>query len=160
MYPIPWYVVLFQSIPEAIIILLLGFKLYNLKTDLKNIVMIAILISIFGYFIRLLPLIFGVHTILFILIGALLARSVAKIKFWHSIICIMTSTIINAMLQNAMLPPILNILNISINELSLYPVLIIAISTPFIVLMFGIYLIVDKYNLSIYDLSIHEDFHT
>ncbi|WP_031514750.1 hypothetical protein [Desulfofalx alkaliphila] len=157
MYAIPWYVVLFQSIPEAILVILLGFKLYNLNISIKHIIIISSISCMFGFFIRMLPIPFGIHTFSFVLISAVLVSSITNIKFWHSLICIMTGVIIEGVLQSLMLPVILGIINVSFNELSLYPALIILAFIPLCIVMLGIYMLVNKCGFVIYDLSIHHE---
>jgi hypothetical protein len=64
-FPIPWYVVLLVSIPEAFLIILIGFALFNLKIDIRTALIISIFEAIAVYIQSdFSPVIFGLHTVL------------------------------------------------------------------------------------------------
>jgi len=71
---IPLHAVVFQSIPESIIILCLGLASIGVRPNLRKMLFAAILSAIASWMIRGLPLPFGLHSIfgLLIIIGLLI----------------------------------------------------------------------------------------
>lgn len=59
---------LIRSFPEGMFMFLSASILLNMKMDIKKIIVQGFLFAIAGYFIRMLPINFGVHTIFAILI--------------------------------------------------------------------------------------------
>ena len=66
LYSIPWYVVLFQSIPEMFLLIILGFKLFNIDVNFKKTLLVSLLISIIVYIVRKFASVYGFHTVIFI----------------------------------------------------------------------------------------------
>lgn len=62
----PVFAVVFYSIPEAIVLLALGLTLMGVPLRWGKIVVIAIILSIISYFSRELPLVYGFHTVIYI----------------------------------------------------------------------------------------------
>jgi hypothetical protein len=67
----------------------------------------------------------------------------------------MTGGIIMGVLQSLMLPVITSITNAGVNELSIQPVLNILMFIPLGTIMLSMFFMVKKYDLIIYDLSLH-----
>jgi hypothetical protein len=74
-----------RMIPEAFLVIFAIYRLTNQKFDMKKIILSSI-IGGFGVFItRLLPVHFGVHTILAIMLYILLAVKLNKIEIYKAI---------------------------------------------------------------------------
>jgi len=63
----PLFAVAFYSIPEAIVLLALGLTLMGVPLRWGKIVVIAIILSIISYFSRELPLVYGFHTVIYLI---------------------------------------------------------------------------------------------
>jgi len=75
---IPVLALIFQGIPEQIAIITLACVLVNAELIWKRIVPISVVIVAINYFLRLLPITFGVHTV--ILIGLLVVFMATSLK--------------------------------------------------------------------------------
>jgi len=63
---IPLLALIFQGIPEGIAVLTLAWVITKAPMEWKKIIPIAILLSLVSYGVRLLPITFGIHTIILI----------------------------------------------------------------------------------------------
>ncbi|MEG6615968.1 hypothetical protein V6C27_05935 [Peptococcaceae bacterium 1198_IL3148] len=155
MYPLPWYVILFQSFPETFLMIILGFKLFNLNIELKKVTIISLIVCVFAYFVRHLPLAFGVHTLILVLIDAILCRAIGNIKLVYGLIGITVGALINGVLQSLLVPIMLSIGGMGISALSSEPVLNIVLFLPIGIIMLALCMVIKKCNFVLYDLSIH-----
>lgn len=60
----PLLALIFQSIPESVITLTLGLTLMGIKLKWKRIIPAAVLSSLASYFVRELPISYGLHTLI------------------------------------------------------------------------------------------------
>lgn len=84
-YAVPWYLSLLISFPQAIIMLLLGFTLFNLKIPFQKIMLVAALLSVFSYFIRHLPIALITNSLAMVTALAILSSIIFQIKLKYAI---------------------------------------------------------------------------
>lgn len=157
LYSIPWYVVLFQSIPEMFLTLILGFKLFNLDVDIRKFFLISCIVSIIVYFTRKNATIYGIHTAIFILSSLILIKMILQIKFTYSFICISTSSLINGLLQSLIVPILFAIFKSDTESLMQNPWLNVVYFVPCGILMVELYVYIDKKKIYIFDLKMYEN---
>ncbi|OIQ62069.1 hypothetical protein MTCOM_08390 [Moorella thermoacetica] len=75
----PWTALVFQSIPESIVLVALGLGLVGEYPEIPSIIIIGIIGSVTSFFIRRLPLDFGGHTLLSMIVLIILMRFILKI---------------------------------------------------------------------------------
>jgi hypothetical protein len=111
----PWQALVFQSIPEAIILVSLGLGLLGFLPPFSYVVIIGVIISILSFFIRQLPFVFGVHTLLYILLLALLLKiSLKNIEWWRSIAAVFLGTIIVGLVEGISTPVMLKVTGLNL----------------------------------------------
>ncbi len=154
---IPWYVALFQSLPEAFLILKLGLILFRIDINTKDSFIIAFLVAIFSYTIRRSSMTFGVHTIVTTILMIILVVFVAKIKIIYSTIGVFMGVLIAGVLQSITAPLLLSINKIQIGHLAEYPVLNILFFIPSALAMLFLYLFVQKKNLCLFDFNLYTE---
>lgn len=74
-----------RMIPEAFLVMYAIYRLTNQKIDMKKIIISSIIGGLGVYISRLLPVHFGVHTILAIMLYILLAVKLNKIEIYKAI---------------------------------------------------------------------------
>lgn len=157
LYSIPWYVVLFQSIPEMFLLIILGFKLFNIDVDLKEGLLISCLISLIIYMVRKNTEIYGLHTLIFILLSLFFMRTILKVNIAYSFICIVTSLLINGLLQNILTPILLKIFHNTPEKLIRNPWFNVIFFIPSGLLMFLLYFFIRKRKIHLFDLKMYEN---
>jgi len=153
MFPIPWYAVLFISIPQTVLIIQIGFLLFYLKVGWRESIMASVFIGLAAYILPRLPLIPGVHTIVLIFTTALIISWLGKVKVIYSLISVLCGAMIMGVTENIVMSFVLKLISRSVNELFLHPWLNIAVFMPTLLCGGLILWLVQRHDLVLYDLS-------
>jgi hypothetical protein len=156
MFPIPWFAVIFISIPQTFLIIMIGFKLFNIKIKLKDAIAAAVLVSIIAYFLRRLSIPPGSHTIILAICLTAVITILSRINIWYSCISVLLGAMILGVLENAVMPIILFFISKTVNDLALNPWLNIEVFLPTLLLSALIFCLIKKYDLVLYDLGARE----
>lgn len=150
---IPWYVALFQSLPESFLILKLGLILLRIDVKVKDALIISAIAAAFSYFIRLYFMTFGMHTFYTLILLMVLVTLIGEIRMINAAIGIFIGVLIVGVLQSISVPLLLSLMGISISELGIFPILNIILFIPSGLIMGLTYLIVSKKNFYLIDLN-------
>jgi hypothetical protein len=74
----------FRSIPESILLCYASYIIINSRVDMKKTVYSGIILGLISYLVRLLPINFGVHTIIGVLIYASLLSKIHNMAIFKS----------------------------------------------------------------------------
>ncbi|NHM27399.1 hypothetical protein G7K71_10460 [Desulfofundulus sp. TPOSR] len=113
----PLVALILQSIPESIIILTLGLTLMGIELKWQRIIPAAVLSSVASYFVRELPIPYGVHTLIGILVITLLVVVFFKTSFPVAINVAMIGIAILATVEMLILPILIFLMGKTINEI-------------------------------------------
>lgn len=153
MFPIPWYAIIFISIPETILIIQLGFSLFNMSVKWRITIIISVFTGILSWVVpRLMP-VPGIHTILLILVTTFMISWLSRTKVWYSFIAVVCGAMILGVTESVMISLGQILAFKTINDLSAYPWLNIAVSLPATLVMATIFLLVKRFKPVLYDLS-------
>jgi hypothetical protein len=153
MFGIPWYVTVFESIPEAFLIIIIGFSLFNIQFTMRDAVIMAVLSAVTTHFIRQAPIIFGLHSLFAIVILIVLAVLINRTQIWPATLAILGGVVILAILQSLMVPIIFKLASIQLSDLSVNPWLNVIFFIPQALVMIGIYVVLRCKNWYLYDLG-------
>lgn len=153
-YPIPWYVALLETVPETYFVIILGFKLFKLNISTKNALAISFANALLSYILRSIPLIFGIHTLIIILFLSWLCAWVLKVKIIYSMVSVLTGSLILGVMQNIFVLYVISYTPYRIQDFAVIPWLNILCFVPIGLLMYVVYLLVDRFNFIIFDLNI------
>lgn len=135
---------LLQGIPESLALAAFGLALAKEKLEIRKITIMGIILAVFLYIIRLLPLTFGVHSILSMFSLALLLTFFIKIRFSRSLLYALIVIITLAAAETVFFSLIFSITGISYEELAKNIFLYIAGGWPQIILIFILALLFDR----------------
>jgi hypothetical protein len=90
----PLVALFLRTIPENILLFYASYVIINTKTDMKKIIYSGIILGIINYLVRLLPINFGVHTILGLLVYIGILSKYHKVELFKSIKIALISMII------------------------------------------------------------------
>lgn len=153
MFPIPWYAVLFISIPQTVLIIQIGFLLFKLRVGWRESILASVLIGLAAYILPRLSLIPGVHTIVLVLITVLVISWLGKIKVVYSLVSVLCGAMIMGVTENIIMSLVLKLISRNVSELFLHPWLNIAVFMPTLLIGSLILLMVTRHNWVLYDLS-------
>lgn len=105
----PWQAIIFQSIPESVILISLGLGLLGLYPPFKKVVLVAIIYSLSSVVIRGLPLPFGAHTLILLPLLAVLLKLFFKMDWWKMATATLLGTIIFGLVESISIPLMLTL---------------------------------------------------
>lgn len=152
---IPWYVVLFQSLPEGVLMLKLGFILFRIEINVRDSFIISFINAVFLYLIRKYFSVYGLHTVLGTILLIILVTLIRKIKVIYSTVGVFMGVSISGALQIIIVPLLLSMNGMQINDLAVFPVLNIVCFIPCALIMLFIYLFSKKKDLYLSDLNMY-----
>lgn len=151
MHAIPWYIALLISVPQTILIIELGFRLFNIKPKFKAILLLAIIIAGLCYLLRQIDIPFALNTLILIASLSLLTSIIGRIKLRYCFISVVLGVIIYGVIESVLLPIIMQVLAISINELIINPWLNLLAFIPVVIIAIILLSIIIKKKLVLYD---------
>lgn len=154
---LPWYIVLLVSLPETFLIIKLGFSLFNLKIYFNQALFLSAVTALLSVFIRKLPLVFGLHTLLMMVALVLLTRAFLKIRLWHCAVSILAGVLILGVLESTMLPLLQNLTFTDTESLTIRPWLNVVYTLPTLLVMCILYWLARRFKIVIFDLNLNED---
>jgi hypothetical protein len=129
-------VLIFVGIPEGIALATLAFILAEEKLYWNKIFLIGSSLSIGAYLLRLLPITFGVHTIVILILLFFILNVFEKLDAITSINVSIFTFLILVLTETATIPLLMTVLNISKNKLMQDELLKIMVYFPHIILLF------------------------
>ncbi|MDK2824254.1 MAG: hypothetical protein PWP71_2172 [Clostridia bacterium] len=129
-------VLIFVGIPEGIALATLVFVLAEEKLYWNKIFLIGSSLSIGAYLLRLLPITFGVHTIVILILLFFILNVFEKLDAITSINVSIFTFLILVLTETATIPLLMTVLNISKNKLMQDELLKIMVYFPHIILLF------------------------
>jgi hypothetical protein len=138
---------LLRTIPESFILILAGYAFSSKKPKKKVFCISAILLAISTYLIRILPIHFGVHTIILIVIYVLISVNINKINIIKAISAGLTSSIILFLCEWINVFVLTKVLKLNIDFILKPPVNKIVYSLPSLALFSMIVMLVFYINV-------------
>ncbi|WP_051534229.1 hypothetical protein [Desulfitibacter alkalitolerans] len=113
----PLVAVFFISIPEEIMLTALGLLLFGIKPPLKKLIFIGVIQAIISYLVRMLPIVFGVHTLLQGLLFTVVIWLILKIPFRVALAAMLVSISIYTVIDATIVPILLETTGISLETI-------------------------------------------
>jgi hypothetical protein len=151
----PLAIILFASIPEEFLITTLGLKLFgfHIRLLIGRLVLVAVIQALISYAIRLLPLPFGIHTLIQIPLFAVPLYLLLRMHYLDSIIAILVSATIYTIFDATFIPFLLQITKIPLEAVLNSTTLRLLFFIPQALVMLILVLVVHFRRVRIFDLS-------
>lgn len=130
----PWFW-LVQTLPESLAVTSLAMVLANQRLEAKSVCLIGLPLAVSVFLIRLVPLTFGIHFILFIVILAVLLRIRLKILLSRSLFTALVVCITLAVAETLMLSLFTSITAVPLDNITSDIPLLILYIWPYIIFM-------------------------
>ncbi len=152
----PWQAVVFISIPEAFLIMLMGLVLTGLKPDLKRLAIAAVIQAIGSYFIRGMNFPYGVHILIQLVTMAVLAKLCLRYR-WAVVMpgILLGAAIFTGILDQLYFSFVLRIMSLDVILSS--PWIRVLVSLPEQATMLVIILLCYKYGFRVFDVTVFEE---
>ena len=133
---IPFIALILQGIPEQIAVATLAFVIANLPLDWRKIVGCGILLGISSYTLRLLPITFGIPTILLMSILFILLVKIGKSNINSALVSSLFSFLGLIVVESVCLLTLMPIFEVTPEELFTNTAIRIFIGLPQVIIMF------------------------
>ncbi|WP_422448478.1 hypothetical protein [Thermoanaerobacterium sp. DL9XJH110] len=137
MFPIPWYVAAFESIPEAFLIIILALKIMDEKeVNYRQILLASIIYGFITFFVRNITVRFeqhflaSLHTIILILALALLFSLLCRKKFRACFMPVFVVSVLYGLIQHVIILSIFIMLHLKADVFEQYPWLTVILFIP------------------------------
>jgi len=133
---------IFFGIPEGISVAILAFVLSKVKIEWKKVMIIGIVLSLSAYILRLLPITFGVHTIVYIGLLFIMLMKLGQITLMTAIINSLITLLFLIIFETTTSMLVMKLFEITqqiikekilINMLVFYPHVILLVFTAFLI---------------------------
>lgn len=144
-FPAILYALLLQDFPESLVLTIAVFSLLNFKLRNKRIWTIAFLQTLTNL-VRLLPIAFGMHTVVLMLSLALYIRLFTRAQLSKTLLAVLVCFAIVALAEIAYMGPLLKLTRLSYEEAFANPFLRAAFSLPYFLILLLLALGKNYYN--------------
>ncbi|PRR75077.1 hypothetical protein [Neomoorella humiferrea] len=139
------YALLLQDFPESLVETMAVFSLLNLRIKDRKILAIALL-QTFTNLVRLLPIAFGVHSVILILSLAAYTRLFTRAQLSKIFLAVLLCFALIATAELLYAQPLLNLTGLEYEEVFANPFLRAAFALPYTVLLLVLALVKNYYN--------------
>lgn len=148
----PWQAVVFISIPEAFLVMLMGLVLTGLRPDLKRLAIAAVIQAVGSFFIRQLQFPYGVHILMQVATMTVLAKFALNYR-WSTVLpgIFLGVAIFTGILDQLYFPIVLRIVSLEVILSNAW--VRVLVSLPQQVAMLIIILLCYRYNFKIFDIT-------
>ena len=112
----PLFAVIFQSIPESVILFSFGMAIVGERINIKKVFIAAVISAFTSMLVREFVPYFGLHTIIGILVLFVLFWKLLSLKIWKALISSLLSLIVLILLETFILQAVLNLKHITLTE--------------------------------------------
>ncbi len=113
----PLIAVIFQSIPESIILFSFGLAIVGERINFKKVFIAAVISAFTSMFVRNYVPYFGLHSVIGVLVLFILFWKLFDLKAWKALISSLLSLIILILLETFILQAVLNLKHITLTEM-------------------------------------------
>ena len=136
---------LLQDFPESLVITMFVFSFLNRRLRDKKVLYVALLQTVTNL-VRLLPIAFGVHSVILIITLALYTRLFTKAPLSKTFLAVLISFALIALAELAYTKPLLNYTDLSYEEVFANPFLRAVFALPYEIFLLGLALGKNYYN--------------
>lgn len=152
-FPLEWYLLFLVSIPQVYITILLGLALFNLSISWRQLLLISIIGGAIAFMVRLIPMIFGLSSVIGVIVLAILMRLIGKIKLSHALCISMASLMTIAVIECCIIPICLHLTNLTFIELEEKQIYLFLFFIPEAIVTLLFYLLTKMFKFQMWDLN-------
>lgn len=149
----PFYLVVFQSVPETAILISLGLTLLGFKPKLKSVLVIASLESLASFLIRCLPLPPGINVFIQLPVLIVLTACCCGLNLPDAALASLLGLVVLALTETAFNFLISAVSGIAVRQALEDPLLRLLFPLPEFAFLTAAILILRRYNLALFDIQ-------
>jgi len=153
MYDLSWSIIVFCSIPECLLIVLLGSYLINYRLTLLPVIYTSLVYAPFCYIIWHLDIPFGLHTILQTMVIVIITHVFTRIPSVKCVIAVSTGVIIKITLEVILQPILTYVTGIDYRQVMQVPTHVVLFPLPGLMIMGALYYLLRRRSLYLFNLN-------
>lgn len=157
MHAIPWYIALLISVPQTILIIEFGFRLFNIRVKTKGVILTSVIMAVLCYFLRALPIPYAINTLILIASLSLCTAFTCDIQLRYCFISVLLGIMLYGMLENLLLPLMIKVCGLSFEELIIEPWFNLIAFVPVLIIAVILLYYIIKNDLVLYDFGSEEN---
>lgn len=146
----PPIIVFMISVPEALLLSLFGLQLVGIRPKILYLIAAAFLQAFSSYLVRGLPIDFGYHTPILLILYAVILWLVLRLPYIVTQIAVLLGFTSYLAIESVLAPVVMNAMGETIESILSQPVLRIKAFLPQAVIFLAITLIIRKRNISLF----------
>lgn len=148
------YVTILVSFPEALLMLLIGLNLSNIRnTKISKCVSIAAIQAVVALVVRMLNIYLGIHTLIQVISLYVLVILFFKIKYYKAIIPVLIGMLVQAVLQSIIFTTIAMIQGVELGKIYYTPKSAILYSIPVFLVAVILLIVIKRENFFLCNIS-------
>jgi len=151
LHSIPWYLAVLISIPQTILIIKLGFGLFNFRIAFLKCLIVSLIIAVICFFLRKFNISFVLNTLILLITLTTLASLIYDIKLRYSFVAVLLGVMISGVIENICLPIFLAYTGYSMNDLMISAWVNIVAFIPVFLVTLLIYWLSWRYKVVLFD---------
>jgi len=151
LHSIPWYLAVLISVPQTILIIKLGFGLFNFKIPFSKCLMVSVIIAVICFFLRQSNISSTLNTLTLVVVLTILATVVFGINLKYSFISVLLGVMISGAIEQMVLPIIFAITGYTMNDLMTTAWVNMVVFTPEFLVTVLIYWLSWRYKVVLFD---------
>lgn len=159
MHAIPWYIALLISVPQAVLILEFGFRLFNIWIRTRDVIGLAVIMGVICYLLRPLALPYAVNTLILITLLSVLSSLLCRINLRYCSVSVVLGMIIYGVLESVLLPLIMESFHIPMEKIINNPWINLAVFMPIALIASLLLVCIVRKNFILYDFGSEAKLH-
>ncbi len=153
MHSIPWYLALAISIPQAILVIYIGFSFCNVNVGLKQCMICSIIFALLTYFIRRIPIPLSMNTLILTAILVITTGTVLHIHMSKTLIAILLGVMVSGVIESVVIQTFLHITHHMADELLVDAVLNLTAYIPVFFVTLIVFWLIKRFKFVVFDLK-------
>lgn len=159
MHAIPWYIALLISVPQTVLIVEFGFRLFNFRIKTRDIIGLAVIMALICYLLRPLALPYAVNTLILISLLSLLSSLLFRINLRYCFASVVLGMIIYGVSESVLLPLTMGIFHIPMDKIIVNPWINLAAFIPIALIASLLLAYIVKKDFILYDFGSEAKLH-
>ncbi len=148
------YIAILVSFPEALLMILIGLNLSNVRNaKITKFIIVAAIQAVVALMVRVLNIYLGIHTLIQIISLYFLVIVFFKVKFYKAIIPVLIGMLVQIMLQSVIFTSISVVRGIELSKIYYTPKSAVLYSIPVFVVSLIFFVFIKRKNFCLFDIN-------
>lgn len=153
LHSIPWYLALAISIPQAILVIYIGFSFCNVHVGFTQCMICSIIFALSTYFIRRISIPLSLNTLILTATLVIVTSAVLRIHIGKTLIAVLLGVMVSGVIESVVIQTFLHLTNHAADELLVDAVLNLTAYMPVFLVTLIVFGLIKRFNFVVFDLK-------